>query len=446
MIRIPYEVSRATDILVGPREEVSNTPAPVFDAVRVSFLADLSRTLLAHPASRSFPDVVNFAYWCRRSNLTQLANSFAVRDEICMGLGLSFHICPSNVPVNFAFSLAFGLLEDNTCVLRLPSRASETADVLIEAIASLLQQEQHAPLADSILLTRFDCNDDLNRFWMSVADVRLVWGGDQTVQHMRALPCRPRSREVAFSDRYSLCAIAPHAVLSLDESGMRTLCNHLFNDLYLMDQAACSSPQLVAWVGDRQEIASAKAWLWPALAEFAAVRYAPRAVHVMDKYVQACRRALDSEQVVAVRQHGNTLYRVELSDVVPDQDERRAYFGTVHEVSLASLEQLAPINEHYQTLIAPIVNEHYQTLTYFGIDKAGLQNFVVSQRLRGIDRIVPVGARWICRPCGMATTSSQACRASSRFSDTGKYQRNRWTSSVSIAWSFRRTSRTATRF
>ncbi len=37
------------------------------------------------------------------------------------------------------------------------------------------------------------------------------------------------------------------------------------------------------------------------------------------------------------------------------------------------------------------VNERYQTLTYFGLDAARLRDFVVSQRLRGIDRIVPVG-------------------------------------------------------
>jgi hypothetical protein len=250
----------------------------------------------------------------------------------------------------------------------------------VDAIVQLLKQDAHAALADSIVLTRFERDDELNRFWLSVADARLVWGGDKTVEHMRSLPCRPRSREVAFSDRYSLCAMAPQAVLALDVEGLRSLCHHLFNDLYLMDQAACSSPQLLAWIGSAHEVDAAKARLWPALADYAASRYAPEAVQVMDKYVHACRRALDGEQVVAVRQHGNTLYRVELADVAVDQDECRGYFGTIHEVTLASLDPLAPI-----------VNERYQTLTYFGIDKTQLQDFVVSRRLRGIDRVVPVG-------------------------------------------------------
>ena len=37
------------------------------------------------------------------------------------------------------------------------------------------------------------------------------------------------------------------------------------------------------------------------------------------------------------------------------------------------------------------MNERYQTLTYFGVDKTQLQDFVVSRRLRGIDRVVPIG-------------------------------------------------------
>ena len=41
--------------------------------------------------------------------------------------------------------------------------------------------------------------------------------------------------------------------------------------------------------------------------------------------------------------------------------------------------------------IAHIINNKYQTLTYFGVDKSELLDFVVKNRLSGIDRIVPVG-------------------------------------------------------
>lgn len=380
MIPIPAEIRQKMDIVVGRADYVSNTPSPVFNDSRVAFLADLSRTLLANPDTRALPDIVSFAYWCRRANLTRLAGRSRAGNGVRLGLGLSFHICPSNVPVNFAFSLAFGLLAGNACVLRLPSRASATADLIAGVVATLLKQEHHAPLADCVLLTSFERDDAVTRFWLSVADARVVWGGDQTVQHMRSLPCPPRSREVAFADRYSLCAIAPEAVLELDEAGLRTLCGDLFNDLFLMDQAACSSPQLLAWLGDASAVEAAKARLWPALVNYASSRYAPELVRVMDKYVEACRHALENEQIVSIERHGNLLYRIEQSALSSRQHECRGYAGTIHEVTLASLDGLAPI-----------VNERYQTLTYFGLEEAQLRDFVVSQRLRGIDRIVPVG-------------------------------------------------------
>ena len=41
--------------------------------------------------------------------------------------------------------------------------------------------------------------------------------------------------------------------------------------------------------------------------------------------------------------------------------------------------------------MCPVVNEKYQTLTYFGLEPEDLRKMVIGSRLRGIDRIVPVG-------------------------------------------------------
>jgi hypothetical protein len=147
-----------------------------------------------------------------------------------------------------------------------------------------------------------------------------------------------------------------------------------------MDQAACSSPQLLAWIGEPACAQSAKARLWPELVKIAETRYRPAPIHVMDKYVEACRHALGNAQVRNVVRHGNVLYRLELEGLAADQDARRGYFGTVHEVTLPTLDALAPI-----------VNERYQTLTSFGFDASQLRAFIVGHALRGIDRVVPVG-------------------------------------------------------
>lgn len=380
MIPIPDDVSLKTTVLAGAPTAISNKPVEIFNELRIEFLSQLSRCLLTHPTSKALPDVVTFAYWCRYANLMRLRASHLQDSRLRMGLGLTFHICPANVPVNFAFSMAFGLLSGNACVLRLPGKASATTDLLVQIIKTQLEEPRYLALRQALALVRYERDDEISKFWMSQADGRIVWGGDQTVTHMRAFPCKPRSREVAFSDRYSLCVLNPSAILEMNERVFKQFCKNLFNDIYLMDQAACSSPQLIAWIGDQADVHLAQSRLWPEVVQIAEQKYPLQAVQVMDKFVQACCRALTVSHVQVIERHENLLYRVGLDGIDLHQDEYRGYFGTVHEVVLPHLDELAPI-----------VNERYQTLTAEGIDNAFIREWIVRHQLRGLDRVVPVG-------------------------------------------------------
>jgi hypothetical protein len=348
------------EFLLGSKKAVSNAPVSAFDDSRMHFLAELSRALLAHPSAKSLPDVVTFAYWCRQAHLMRLKQQYGHAPVLRMGLGMTFHICPSNVPVNFAFSMAFALLAGNTCVLRLPSKSTQTTELLLDALRMVLNRPSQSAMADALLLLRFDRDDAVNAFWMSVADGRIVWGGDQTVALMRGYPSKSRSREVAFSDRYSLCVIDPNSILAMSPSELRQFCGHLFNDIYLMDQAACSSPQLVVWVGDRSKVQLAQSLLWPVLHEIAENKYVLQSVQAVDKYVEACRSAMNNQHIAHIERHGNVLYRVALDNIKDDQD-------------------------------VSIVNERYQTLTVQGLEPEDIRRWIIQNGLRGIDRVVPVG-------------------------------------------------------
>lgn len=380
VIPIPVEISKKMQIVVGNSTQVSNLPTTIFDKDRINFIAELSRRLLALEKSRAFPDIISYAYWSRKSNLKRLVEKYSVVGSFRLGVGLSFHICPANVPINFAFSMAFGLLSGNTCVIRLPTKSSPTVEILVKVITELLSEQTYSALQDELLLVRFNRDDELNRFWISVADGRIVWGGDSTVEYMRSMLSKPRSREVAFPDRYSLSVVNPVEVLALNEQSFKDLCLNLFNDIYLMNQAACSSPQLLAWIGKHDVVEKAKARLWPEIERLAKLRYSLKPVQIMDKYVQACLLALHNHQVIEIKRDSNQLYRVKLSDVSESQDKFRGYFGTIHEVTLNDFEPLCKI-----------INDKYQTLTYFGIDLNKFREFMISHRLRGIDRIVPIG-------------------------------------------------------
>ena len=76
---------------------------PFSDGV-VEYLNALSASLLKDYNSRLYPDVVTFAFFCRKANLLKLKEQF-MDNSVCLGRGILFHIAPGNVPVNFGYTL-----------------------------------------------------------------------------------------------------------------------------------------------------------------------------------------------------------------------------------------------------------------------------------------------------------------------------------------------------
>ena len=379
MIHIPEDIKKKISFLIGKANQVSNAPVVVFDESRTKFLSDLSIELLSNSSIRQYPDVATFAFWCRSSNLNKIIKNHRT-SRLRVGLGMVYHNSPSNVPVNFAFSLVFGLLSGNTNVVRLSSKGSDSELIILNVISELLATNKYSEIRQFISIIRFDRDDEVNKFWMSVADGRVIWGGDETVSKMRSFQCKPRSREIVFPDRFSLCVINANKIVKVSESDLKKICQNLFNDVYIMDQNACTSPQLFNWVGNDSSIKKAKDRLWPEFSKYIRQIHSLEPIQYMNKYVDACRNALSNDNIKSIKHENNLLFNIELSHFNNKQQDQRGYFGTIHEISIKNLNELAAI-----------IDDRCQTLTYFGFDNKELKNFIVSNQLHGIDRIVPIG-------------------------------------------------------
>ena len=93
--------------LVGS-EQLNVKPFPVYSDMAILLLDSLSRELRNDKEAREYPDILTFAFWCRKANIVKLKEQYQTR-YYRIGKGLLFHIAPSNVPINFAFSLVFGI-------------------------------------------------------------------------------------------------------------------------------------------------------------------------------------------------------------------------------------------------------------------------------------------------------------------------------------------------
>ena len=105
--------------------------------VLLAFCQALSSRLLRDPASRQFPDVMTFGYFCRKSSISKVVDALQDRDSR-LGWGTLLHIAPANIPVNFAFSFLMGFLSGNNNYVRVPSTPYPQVDLIVGAIDDIL--------------------------------------------------------------------------------------------------------------------------------------------------------------------------------------------------------------------------------------------------------------------------------------------------------------------
>lgn len=368
------------DVLVGGTlEDIQCHPMPPYSAEAINFLSELSKRLLKNPVSRIFPDVTGFAYWCRKANLARLERGYSSHKHR-LGRGIVLHIAPANVPVNFAFSLAFGMLAGNANIVRIPSVYHAQAVVICEEIAEIFKDPSYSKMAGMTRIIRYERQDEITAKLSSICHARVLWGGDATIKHFRSMPTAPRCVDVCFSDRYSICLLKAEAILHLDQNTLNTLIAGFYNDVFLFNQNACSSPHLILWQGRVADINSAKQLFWRALENALKSKAPPAPLHAIDKYVSLCRAAISLNGIKLISDQVNRIYRISLDFLPRNIDKYRGQHGFFFEAIDNDLKGFESI-----------VSECYQTATYFGVDPDEIIRKIFSAGLTGIDRVVPVG-------------------------------------------------------
>ena len=352
---------------------------PFADPV-MSFLGALSTAIMKDRDSRRMPDLVSFGYWCRRANLERMAGRY-VFDAPVVGRGLAFHVPPTNVPLNFAYSLVCGLLSGNGNILRMSSVDAIEVSKAIALIDSVLAREEHKAVRDMVCIVRYGHDDRVSAYFSGLANVRIIWGGDATVLHMRSLPTGPRTVDVAFADRTSLALINAAHVSKSSEDELRADAERFYVDGYTFSQNACSSPRMVVWAGDERSVADAKARFWPAVDAVALKRGEIEPIHSMNRLVELCQTLVATNVVTDVHGIQSASARVSISDVTRWQEIASLRFGTFTEATVRNPRD-----------IERLLDQKVQTLGVMGFGSDVLSRIAESAARGGVDRVVPVGA------------------------------------------------------
>lgn len=353
-------------------DEMKNIkPLPLFYADAVEFLGTLSKRLLQETDRHKYPDIVTLGFWCRKAAINKVADSYSKTNRL--GKGVVFHIAPSNVAVNFAYSCIAAFLSGNASIVRLPSKDFPQISIIVKAFNDTLAK--YPEFKAYFLFVRYPRIKEINDYFSAISAMRIIWGGDNTIYELRKSPLPPRASDIAFADRFSIAIINADEYLTADNKNK--IAKDFYNDTYLFDQNACTSPRLIVWLG--KNISVAKLEFWNNLASLINDSYNLPPVKAVDKLTSACILATKCDSKITTMA-GNLIFRLQVSSLEKILLNFKPGAGFFLEYDAGSISELTSL-----------FSTEMQTISYYGFDSNSLVKDILALSPMGIDRIVPMG-------------------------------------------------------
>ena len=359
---------------------IENKNIPPFGEEVIDFTNNFSKSILLDHNSRKFPELVVLANFFRKRNIKKISRQFSEEEKnyAVLPLGKTFHIAPSNVDTIFLYSSLIALMCGNICFIRLSSQHTEQIEFAIGKLNLVL--DKHREFLKRLFVFNYDHNNEITQRISDQIDLRVIWGGDNSVKQIRSIPLNPMAKEMAFSNRFSFTVIKSKELIS-NYNYINSILDSFLKDTIYFDQQACSSPRSIIWLGSHASNKKAQDIFWKHYLSLIPMRdYQNTSGMMMDRLVASnflsalnLTNNVNSAVEYPTRLKVNDLNSQILRDSHPGN-------GLFYETDVESIGQLAKQ-----------VKNTDQTLTYFGLDKSEISNLLSSITNRGLDRVIPIG-------------------------------------------------------
>jgi hypothetical protein len=156
-------------------------------------------------------------------------------------VGVVGHWPAGNVEIQPILSMTCALLGGNAALVRIPSGLVELTQRLMDR---LVESDREQILTRRIFMAGFDHNRrDLQEAMAQSVDGAMIWGGEEAVLQIRALPFPHWARVAVFGPRMSVAAMDAGAWGNPEQRD--AWCLRIARDVWQFDQQACSSPQVL---------------------------------------------------------------------------------------------------------------------------------------------------------------------------------------------------------
>ena len=375
--------------LTGSRKVCDEMPGQApwapFAERTLQFLSALSGLLMKAGREQKNAEITTFAFWCRQAGLRQMSREWYKKNngEKRTGRGVSFHIAPGNIPLQFAYSMAAALLAGNCVILCLPDRQLEGQQAVIEALNTLLEGE-YADFASRTAICRFGHNERILRELTALCNVRVLWGSDASINTIRLqAPAGTDVAEIVFPARDSSAMLSAEYILSAGEEGLEEVCRAFYNDTFLMDQNACASPHLLCWQGEKEKAEAAAGRFWKTFSAYLDQRgWELPAQLAVEKYASALQAAAEkgSAKIMTGHKGDMRIVRVQAEKMDSGLWQYSRPGGFFLEFLIRETAEMAPM-----------MTRRCQTLTVCGMDPDEVKEVLTEAGCIGPNRIVPFG-------------------------------------------------------
>jgi hypothetical protein len=355
-----------------------------FDEIVIDFFDVVSKSILSNKTINSLPEIAALGFWLRKANLLKLKeeNQHLFISEIynTSPLGKVFHICPANVDTMFIYSLTVSVLMGNKNLLRVSSRMDAPhVSILFEIINNTIGQEKYYVFKDYINIISYPHSNVISTSISENVNVRVIWGGDQTIKTFKVFKAAPRAKDIVFADRVSMLCMDCKAYNHLQNDDLKVVLRNFYNDAYTFNQMGCSSPQTIYFIGSIKDYDTCIIKFQKEAAEFLHLNYENDISSLAS--LKLNRMVDDAIDNILLSQTGdNYLKLIELNSETDESKLHGCGGGYFYFKHIESAKELC-------NLYHPKV----QTICYFGLSKDDLQILIDLSNGEGIDRIVPLG-------------------------------------------------------
>ena len=357
-------------------------PLKPFDEKIILFFDSFSKRIFATKELNKIPEIAALGFWLRKANVQKMQqeNVQLLTSPLykVSPRGIVFHICPANVDTMFIYSMAVSALMGNKNLLRISTRMNAPQ---IAALFDLLNKtmEQFPELAAYINIVTYDHNEEINQFFSEKAAVRVIWGGDQTIERFKKIKSAPRTKDIVFPDRISILCIGSGVFNSLSTADENKFATFFYNDAYTFDQKGCSSPQAIFIIGDSEDNRRCVKKLEQLLSSFIEQKY---------KTDIASIAALKLNYIVDEAMESNA-FKVEGTNFATFiiREKQSSVLKHTCGGGLFNVYLIKDVLELKEFIVPKL-----QTISYFGMTATDLKKMQELSNGEGIDRIVPIGS------------------------------------------------------